>query len=75
MAHSYNQWNPMGLTGIFYNRALEYIDASFAIILLLQFTWISMILQFIVDKQTPSRKSVDCNGYHFTWLHYLLLAF
>ncbi len=49
---------PMGLTGIFYNRSLEYIDASFAIILLLQFTWISIILQFIIDKQTPSRKSV-----------------
>ena len=49
---------PMGLTGIFYNRSLEYIDASFAIILLLQFTWISIVLQFIIDKQTPSRKSV-----------------
>lgn len=48
---------PMGLTGIFYNAALEYVDASFAIILLLQFTWMSMILQFIVDKQAPSRQS------------------
>ena len=49
---------PMGLTGIFYNRALEYIDASFAIILLLQFTWMGMVLQLIFEKQTPSRKSV-----------------
>ncbi|WP_455931074.1 EamA family transporter [Priestia aryabhattai] len=29
---------PMGLTGIFYNQTLSYVDASFAIILLLQFT-------------------------------------
>ena len=49
---------PMGLTGIFYNRALEYVDASFAIILLLQFTWMGIVLQLIFDKQTPNRKSV-----------------
>ena len=49
---------PMGLTGIFYNRSLEYIDASFAIILLLQFTWIGILLQIVIDKQTPSRKSI-----------------
>ncbi len=50
---------PMGLTGIFYNKALEFVDASFAIILLLQFTWISMVLQFIIDRQAPSRKSIS----------------
>lgn len=49
---------PMGLTGIFYNRSLEYIDASFAIILLLQFTWIGILLQMAIDKLTPSRKNV-----------------
>lgn len=49
---------PMGLTGIFYNRALEYVDASFAIILLLQFTWISIVLQYILDKKIPNRKSL-----------------
>ena len=49
---------PMGLTGIFYNKALENIDASFAIILLLQFTWVSMILQYIFDKKAPDRKSL-----------------
>ena len=49
---------PMGLTGIFYNRALEYVDASFAIILLLQFTWMGMVLQFIIDRQAPSRKGM-----------------
>lgn len=49
---------PMGLTGIFYNQALGYINASFAIILLLQFTWISMILQYVFTKEAPSRKSL-----------------
>lgn len=49
---------PMGLTGIFYNQALEYVDASFAIILLLQYTWMSMVLQWIFDKQAPSRQSL-----------------
>ncbi|NLR43614.1 EamA family transporter [Bacillus megaterium] len=49
---------PMGLTGIFYNQALDYINASFAIILLLQFTWISMVLQYVFTKEAPSRKSL-----------------
>ncbi len=49
---------PMGATGIFYNRSLEYVDASLAIILLLQFTWIGIILQFIIDKKRPTNKNV-----------------
>lgn len=53
---------PMGLTGFFYNHCLEYINASFAIILLLQFTWISVMLQFIFDKKIPDRKNVTAIG-------------
>lgn len=49
---------PMGATGIFYNQSLEYVDASFAIILLLQFTWIGIILQYILDKNKPTRKNL-----------------
>ena len=49
---------PMGLTGVLYNKSLGYVDASFAIILLLQFTWISLILQYIFDKKVPDRKSI-----------------
>ncbi|MFJ5622716.1 EamA family transporter [Peribacillus loiseleuriae] len=49
---------PMGLTGFLYNKSLGYVDASFAIILLLQFTWISIILQYIFDKKIPDRKSI-----------------
>ena len=48
---------PMGLTGILYNKSLTYVDASFAIILLLQFTWISFVLQYIFDKKAPSKKN------------------
>ncbi len=49
---------PMGLTGIFYNQALSHINASFAIILLLQFTWINAVLQFLFDRQYPGRKNI-----------------
>ena len=49
---------PMGLTGIFYNQSLTYIDASFAIILLLQFTWISFVLQYIFEKRVPGKKNI-----------------
>ena len=49
---------PMGLTGIFYNNALGYVDASFAIILLLQYTWVSIILHYVIDKKKPDRKNL-----------------
>jgi drug/metabolite transporter (DMT)-like permease len=49
---------PMGATGIFYNHSLEYVDASLAIILLLQFTWIGMVLQLILDKNIPSKNNI-----------------
>lgn len=49
---------PMGTTGIFYNYSLEYINASFAIILLLQFTWINVVLQYIFEKKVPDRKNL-----------------
>ncbi|WP_028390252.1 EamA family transporter [Bacillus cihuensis] len=49
---------PMGVTGVLYNKSLGYVDASFAIILLLQFTWISIILQYVFDKKIPNRKSI-----------------
>ncbi|WP_191090545.1 EamA family transporter [Niallia endozanthoxylica] len=49
---------PMGLTGIFYNQSLKYVDASLAIILLLQFTWIGIILQLLLDKKIPNQKNL-----------------
>lgn len=53
---------PMGLASIFYNQALDYINASFAIILLLQFTWISIVMQYIFEKKVPNRKSLIATG-------------
>ncbi len=53
---------PMGLTGIFYNQSLGYINASLAIILLLQFIWISLGLRYVLDNNIPSRKNVIAIG-------------
>ncbi len=53
---------PMGLTGIFYNQSLGYINASLAIILLLQFIWISLILRYVLDKNIPSKKNIIAIG-------------
>lgn len=49
---------PMGLTGILYNQYLKYSNASFAIILLLQFTWMNLGLQYFFDNKIPKRKNV-----------------
>ena len=49
---------PMGATGIFYNHSLEHVNASLAIILLLQFTWIGMVLQYLFDRKKPTKKNV-----------------
>lgn len=43
------------LTTIFYNLCLQYISASLAIILLFQFTWIGILLDYIFNKVKPSR--------------------
>lgn len=53
---------PMGFTGIFYNQSLGYINASLAIILLLQFIWINLSLRYVFDKIIPSRKNVIAVG-------------
>lgn len=44
-----------GLTGIFYYAALQYVSASFAILLLFQFTWIGIILEALIDRKRPSK--------------------
>ncbi len=53
---------PMGLTGIFYNNSLEHIPASIAIILLLQFTWISSLLHFLLERRPPAAKNLAAIG-------------
>lgn len=43
-------------TSIFYYESLHYLPASFAIVLLFQFTWIVMVLDYFILKQKPTRK-------------------
>ncbi|WP_040978468.1 EamA family transporter [Oceanobacillus jeddahense] len=49
---------PMALTGIFYYISLQYLDASIAIVLLFQFTWMGMMFEWIIEKNRPTKKSI-----------------
>ncbi|NEW05042.1 EamA family transporter [Paenibacillus sp. SYP-B3998] len=44
-----------GLTGMLYYAALQYISASFAIILLFQFTWMGILLEAILERKRPGK--------------------
>lgn len=46
------------LTTIFYYLALESIQASFAVVLLFQFTWIGVLIESIVERKLPSKLKV-----------------
>lgn len=48
----------MGMTGLFYYQSLQYIDASIAIILLFQFTWIGILLDTVFNKVKLDRVKV-----------------
>ncbi|MDQ0874291.1 drug/metabolite transporter (DMT)-like permease [Paenibacillus sp. V4I3] len=48
----------IGLTGIFYYTALQYISASFATILLFQFTWLGILLEAIVERKLPGKSII-----------------
>ena len=45
----------MSLTTIFYNEALSRLDASLGIVLLFQFTWITILLESIRARRRPKR--------------------
>lgn len=49
---------PMGLTGIFYYKSLQTVDASLAIIFLFQFIWIGTVIEWIVFKNKPNRNKL-----------------
>lgn len=49
---------PMALTTSFYYSSLEYLDASIAIVLLFQYTWMGLIADMIVDRRGPTREKV-----------------
>ncbi|MYL18902.1 EamA family transporter [Halobacillus litoralis] len=45
----------VGLTSIFYYGAMQYIPASMAIVLLFQFVWIGMLIEWIFLKKSPEK--------------------
>lgn len=46
---------PTVVTGLVYYQSLRYIPASLAIILLFQFTWISVLIQAVSKRQRPNK--------------------
>src|SRR5690625_3365762 len=49
---------PMALTGVFYYNSLNYLDASIAIIMLFQFTWMGLIGEWVIDRIRPTREKI-----------------
>lgn len=45
----------LALTNVFYNKTLAELDASLSIVLLFQFTWITILMECIADRKLPSR--------------------
>lgn len=48
----------MALTTLFYYHSLNYLDASIAIIMLFQLTWLGMLGEWIIDKIRPTRGKI-----------------
>jgi len=46
---------PMACSGLFYYQSLKYLDASIAIIMLFQFSWMGLFAEWILDKKIPRR--------------------
>ncbi len=45
----------IGLTNFLYYQSVSYISASLAIVILMQFTWFSLLLEWIIFSKKPSR--------------------
>lgn len=46
----------LGTTSVFYYLCVKYIDVSIAIVLLMQTVWMGVLLEWILDKKTPSKQ-------------------
>jgi len=57
MMTSYRTWllSAIGLTNYLYYQSVSYISASLAIVILMQFTWFSLFLEWIIFAKKPSR--------------------
>lgn len=47
-----------GLTGVFYYYSLQTLDASFAVLLLFQFTWMGLLMDWLLHGKAPGRFQV-----------------
>lgn len=54
-----------GLVGIFYYNSVNYIPASIAIILLMQYLWISILIEWIWFKKRPHKMQILAAGVVF----------
>lgn len=54
-----------GLVGIFYYQCVKLLPASIAIILLMQYLWISVLIEAIVFKKRPTQKQLILLGVVF----------
>ncbi|WP_130734374.1 EamA family transporter [Flavobacterium sp. J27] len=48
----------LGATSIFYYLCVKYIDVSIAIVLLMQTVWMGVLVEWILDKKTPSKQKI-----------------
>lgn len=49
---------PMALSGLFYYQSLRYLDASIAIIMLFQFSWMGIFAEWFIDRVKPTREKL-----------------
>jgi len=49
---------PMTFTTLMYYQSLNYLDASIAIIILFQFTWMGVLGEWLIDKVRPTRGKI-----------------
>jgi drug/metabolite transporter (DMT)-like permease len=48
----------LGTTSVFYYLCVKYIDVSIAIVLLMQTVWMGVLLEWFLDKKTPSKQKI-----------------
>ncbi len=50
----------IGLTSVLYYIAVSYIDASIAVVLLMQSVWIGVVIESLITKTFPSQLKIAC---------------
>lgn len=48
----------LGLTSVFYYLCVKYINVSIAIVMLMQTVWMGVLLEWILEKQIPSKRKL-----------------